>query len=452
MTKTIGLDLTKGNVTKQLFIFSTPFIIANLLQVCYNLVDMMIVGQFVGSTGISAVSNGGDLLMMFTNIGIGFATAGQISISQFIGSNRKDRIQSMIGTMFLIIISMAILLSIGFLPFTTSLLELINVPQESLSMANDYLVIGLFGLVFIFGYNTVSAILRGMGDSKRPLLFVAISATINVILDLILIGIFDMKTTGAAIATVTGQAISFIIAIIYLYKKREQFGFDFKREHFTLNHSNVKTLFTLGIPMSLQFAAINISVLFVTSFINTYGVIISAVTGVGNKIGQIAMIVTNGLSTAGSSMIGQSFGAQDFDRVKKIVYKVFLMGLLFSLIISVVVWLFPEFVFSLFDQTPEVLAMAPTYAIIIVLNFMGAAVRAPILSLINGIGFSSMNFIMGFIDGFIVRIGLALLLGITFNMGVMGFWLGSVLAGFTYGFIITPYFLSGRWKKRSVIQ
>ncbi len=452
MNKNIGLDLTKGNVTKLLLAFSTPFIIANLLQVCYNLVDMMIVGRYVGSTGISAVSNGGEILTLFTNVGIGLATAGQISISQFIGSNRHDRIQSMIGTMFVVIISLGLGISFIVIPFSTEILELINVPIEALPLARDYLVYGLYGLVFIFGYNTVSAILRGMGDSKRPLLFVAIAAGINVILDLLLVGYFGLETKGAAIATVSGQAISFIIAIIYLYKNKEQFGFDFKIKHFYFNKQNTSTLFILGIPMALQFAAITVSMLFVTSFVNGYGVVVSAVTGVGNKIGQIAMIVTNGLSTAASSMIGQSFGARNFDRVKEVIYKVLFIGLIFTISISVIVWIFPEAVFSIFDNSPEVLEMAPSYAIIIVLNFIGAAFRSPALSLINGIGFSSMNFIMGIIDGFIVRIGLAMLLGIVFNMGVMGFWLGSVLAGFTYAFIITPYFLSNKWQSRSLIK
>lgn len=187
------------------------------------------------------------------------------------------------------------------------------------------------------------------------------------------------------------------------------------------------------------------------SFINFYGVVASAVTGIGNKLIQIPFIVTFGLSTAGTTMIGQNFGAGKHARVKKCFRLSMVIGLIFCALCSLTITLFPEQVFSIFDSDPQVLAMSHQYIPIAILNFMGAGLRAPYISFINGIGFPSMNFIMGILDGIVMRIGIAILLGFTFGMGIMGFWLGNTLAGYAYFFLITPYYLSGKWKRRKLI-
>lgn len=444
-------DLTEGNVTRKMILFAIPFCLATILQTCYSMVDMIIVGKYIGTAGVSAISNGGDILNMFTHLGVGLSNAGQTAISQLIGKGDRSKTSRMIGTMCTVILGLAIVLSVVCCICTGLFIQWLNVPEESVAMAHGYLLTCFVGLLFIFGYNMVSAILRGMGDSRHPLIFVAIAAAVNLFLDVVFIGFFQMGTVGAALATVIGQGVSFLVSVVFLYRKRSALGLQFSVRDLIPEGSCLRTICKLGIPMALQSTAVSLSVLFVASFINSYGVVASAVTGIGNKLLQIPFIVTSGLSVAGTTMIGQNFGAGKHDRVKECFRISMVIGLLFCSVCSLIIFIFPEQVFSIFDSDPKVLAMSHQYVPIAILNFMGAGLRAPYIAFINGIGFPSMNFLMGILDGIVMRIGIAILLGITCGLGIMGFWLGNTLAGYAYFVLITPYYLSGRWKKRSLI-
>ncbi len=444
-------DLTTGSVTKNLLIFALPFMLSNLLQTLYNLVDMIVIGQFVGPAGLSAVSLGGEILHMTTFVGMGFATSGQIMISQYVGRGDTDAIKRTIGTMLTCILGSSFLVMAGFLAFAKPILNVLNTPAEAYSQALDYTVVCYIGTFFIFGYNTVSAILRGMGDSKRPLIFVAIAAVTNLVLDLLFIAVFDMEALGAALATVLGQALSFICSIIYLYRKRDSFGFDFKLASFKPDGEICRLLVKLGVPMTLQYCAINLSMLFVSSFTNSYGVVASAVTGVGSKLGSIASVVTSSLNAAGGAMAGQNFGAGKPERVSRMIGVIAVVGMSFAAVLSAVMIAAPEAVFGLFNQDAEVLEMAREYVPIAVLTFFGFAARSPFLALINGQGNARLALIMGLIDGVVARIGLALLFGIVFDMGIMGFWIGGAIAGFTPMLIGGIYYFGGFWKKHMLL-
>ncbi len=441
-------DLTQGSVRKQLMKFALPFVFANFLQTFYNIVDMIVVGQFCGSVGLSAVSIGGDLLNLFVFIGMGFCSAGQIIISQYVGKRDYEKVSRTIGTFSVFMMIVAVLFTLIGLCFKTQFLELMNTPEESFKQAYEYTLVCYAGLIFVFGYNLVASIMRGMGNSKTPLIFALIATVVNIIFDYIFVAILDSGAMGAAVATVMGQGVAFITAIVYLYKKREQFGFDFKRESFVPDKEILKTIFKLGIPMALQTGAINFSILFVNSFINGYGVITSAVTGVGNKLNSVATIVTQAVATAGSSMVGQNYAAGKLDRVKKIIGNVATYCIAFVAILSVIMVIFPEQVFAIFNDSPEIIAMAHSYVPIAVISFFGFGTRAPFISLINGQGFAVLGFIIGMLDSVAARILLAMLLGITFNMGVLGFWLGTVIAGYVYTIVGGIYYISGKWKTR----
>lgn len=444
-------DLTQGGVTKCLVTLAIPFSFATLLQTAYSIVDMIVVGQYVGTAGLSAVSNGGNILSLFTFLGIGLGNAGQTAISQLVGKGDRTAISRMVGTMFTSVLVLAVVVTAVCCCFTGTFLTWLGVPQEAFDLAYSYLLTCFGGMIFIFGYNLVSAIFRGIGDSRRPLLFVAIAAAVNVLLDVLFVGLLNMETFGAALGTVISQGLSFIIALIFLTRKREQFVFDFRLRSFRPDKACLRTLCKLGIPMALQHTAVSLSVLFVTSYINFFGVTASAVTGIGNKLQQVIFVVTSGLTTAGTSIVGQNFGAGKHIRVKKTVGTIFVIAFVFCGLMSVLIVLFPEWIFSIFDKSPDVLLMCRMYVPIAVLNFTGESLRAPYIAFINGIGYPGMNFFMGILDGIIMRVGLAMLLGLVLGMGIFGFWLGSTLAGFAYGLLITPYFLSGRWKDRKLV-
>ena len=229
MAKSMINDLTVGSVPGKLIRFSIPFILANFLQFLYNIVDMIIVGQFVGSAGLSAVSIGGEFMHFFTFIAVGFAQAGQVLIAQSIGrGTRGEGLSRIIGNLFTFILGLSLVVTAVSVLFPQQFAQLMNTPPESFSEAVSYCTVCGAGMFFVFGYNTVSHVMQGMGDSRHPLIFVAVSAGLNLILDLLFVGVFHLRATGAALATVIGQSFSFVVSMVFLYRRRESFGFDFR--------------------------------------------------------------------------------------------------------------------------------------------------------------------------------------------------------------------------------
>lgn len=443
-------DFTKGSITKNLIIFALPLFFANLLQVVYNMADMAVVGHVLGKTGISAVSVGGDVTHLLTFIAMGLSNAGQVLIARYIGAKEKHKIGKFVGTMGgFLVISAFVLTALGLI-FQTELLTLMNTPEEAFKGAISYSTVSMAGLVFIYGYNTVSAILRGMGDSKHPFIFIAIAAVLNVVLDLIFVITFDMGEMGAALATIISQAVSFISCVIFLAKRRKEFELTMKLKDFIVwDKEMLSALLKLGIPMAIKTASIQISKLFVNSYINSYGVAVSAFSGIANKIASVANLISMAMNTAGSTVVGQNLAAGEFKRVKKVLKSLAEITLTVSTFFSVLIILFPEEIFSLFISTNEtdVLSIAKNYIPIAILLFYGAAARAIMNALLNGSGNYKINFATAIFDGIIMRIGLALLFGLALNMKYYGFWLGDALAGFTPFFIGVVFYVTGSWKK-----
>ncbi len=444
-------DLTEGNLTRQLIVFSIPFMLSNLLQALYSIVDMIVVGQFVGSVGLSSVSVGGQIVSFFTWLGIGFSTAGQVMVGQYVGMKDAKGIERTVGTLFTLLLSGALLLGIGGIALTRPILRLMNTPSDAFDGALSYMRICCAGMIFIFGYNTVSAVLRGMGESTRPFLFVAIAAVVNLVLDLVFVAGFHWGAGGAALATVIGQAVSFVISIIYLYCRRVQFGFDFKPASFRPHPKTAANLTRLGAPMALQSAAISLSCMFTNSYVNAYGVAASAITGVGSKLMDLTGVVTRAISNAGATVVAQNMSARKFDRVKKFTRIALVMCVVTSGIFALICGFFPEEVISIFDSDPATLALAPSYMVTMIVGFGANALMSPYYSLINGIGYAGLSFVIGILDGVVGRIGLSLLLGLACGMGLQGFWLGSALAGYVTAFCSAAYYFSGRWKTRQLL-
>ncbi len=447
--KSMIRDLTQGSVSRQLLVFSLPFVLANLLQTLYSLVDMVVVGQYVGSAGLSAVSIGGDLLTMLTMLCMGFSTAGQIMISQYVGSGERESISRTIGTMFTLILSSAVVIALACGCFSQTLLSLLNTPEEAWDQAQAYSFTCYVGLIFVFGYNMVSAVLRGMGDGNRPLVFVAIAACMNLILDLVFVAGLSMGAFGAALATVLSQATSFIVSIVYLYIRRESFGFDFRPASFMVRKEQAIPLIKLGLPMALQYGAIMISVVFVNALINQYGVVVSAVNGVGSKLRSLSTLVVQSVGTAASTMCGQNLGARKHDRVVSVVRINLTVNVIYIGLLSVILLVFPEQIFRLFTSDEAVLGWASSYMPVLVVTFVGSALMSPYNAVINGLGYASLSMVIGLLDSVVARIALSLSLGAAY--GIMGYWYGNALAGFVTVILAAAYYYSGRWRTRKLL-
>ena len=448
-TNTLIHDFTTGPVLSTLIAFTLPLFLSNLLQAIYSMVDMMVVGRVVGQAGLSGISVGGDVLSLLTFLSMGFANASQVILAQYIGAGLRERVSRFIGTMSSFLLLCAVSMSALCLLLRTPILKLLNTPAESWDQAMAYATTCIFGLVFIYGYNIVSAILRGMGDSKRPFLFIAIAAVLNLLLDLLFVVGLGLEAFGAALATVIAQSVSFLTAVIYLYRKRTQVGFDFSPGSFRIHRGELAILIKLGVPMAIRSGAILFSKLFVNAWVNSYGVTVSAVSGVGNKLDTVSGLMGTAISTAGSSIVGQNIGAGKYDRARRILGCAFLLsGVCFS-VMAAVVGFFPRTVFAFFTDEADVLAVCMEYVPVALAAIAACSVRAPMNAFTTGCGNYLFNFAVAVMDGIVARVGLSLLFGRVLGLGYFGFWMGNAVSGCVPFLLGAAYYLSGRWKKPS---
>ncbi len=449
--KTLINDFTTGPVMPSLFRFAIPLFLSNLLQSVYSMVDMAVVGQVVGENGLSGLSIGGDVLSLLTLVCMGLSGASEIIIAQYLGAGLKERLSRFIGTMVSFMFLASIAVSILCLLLRAPILTLMNTPSEAWDQAMNYSTTCMFGLLFIYGYNTVSAILRGMGDSKRPFLFIAIAAVLNLLLDLLFVVGFGLEGFGAALATVISQGVSFFCSLAYLYKKRHLLGFTLSREHLRISRDELSPLLKLGIPMAIRYGAILFSRIIVNAWINDYGVTVSAVSGIALKVDMVGINMGHAVATASSAMVGQNIGAEKYDRVKRILKCSFLLNCIcFSVVILIVV-LFPRTVFGIFTHDAAVLLVCMEYIPVSVVNLACSALRDSMNGFASGCGNYTYNFTVAILDGVVGRLGFSFLLGTVMGLGYFGFWLGGALAGAMPFVIGIVYYFSGTWKRKSAI-
>ena len=428
-----------------------PFMASNALQVLYSTVDMVVVGHFVGTPGLSAVSQSSLILNFATMVCLGFSNAGQILVSQALGAGKKREINGIIGTLFFLISVMGLAFTAIVLTCKAPIMAAMNIPDESYAMAVDYLVICGAGLIFTAGYNMVSAVLRGMGDSTRPFMFICIASVINLVLDLVFIGVFKMGVAGAAWATIIGQAVSFIFSLFYLYRNKNAFGFDFKKESFVPDRKYSGMIFSLGTPMAIQSGCINFSMLFVNSMVNDISVVASATFGVGVRIDDIVNKISQGIQYASMPMISQNIAAGENRRAKQVVRYSWLYAGVFTVVCMMLYIFLGKELFTLFSDDPLVHDMSATFISAILWMFPAFAIMRGTHAFIQGIGNAKLGLVLSLLDGVILRIGLSWLFGIAFEFGFYGFVLGYGLAPYGCAIPGLIYFLMGRWEKRKTL-
>ncbi|MBQ8267082.1 MAG: MATE family efflux transporter [Clostridia bacterium] len=449
--KSISKNFTTGPIARQMFFFMLPFMLSNAMQVLYSTVDMVIVGHFVGTAGISAVGQSSQIVNFATMVCLGFSNAGQVLLAQALGAGKKKEMNNIMGTLFSLIFIITAILSVVILVFRKVILNIMNIPTESYDMAMQYMVICAAGLIFTAGYNMISAVLRGMGDSKRPFLFIAIASVTNLILDLLFTGLLGWGVAGAAYATIIGQAVSFIFSIYYLVKRKDEFGFDFQKQSFKITPQYAKMIASIGTPMAIQSGCINISMLFVNSMINSVGVVASATFSAGVKIDDIINKISQGIHHAAMPMISQNIGADKPERAKRVVYAAWVFSGVWTVVFIALYIFFGKQMFMLFSTDPAVHEMSATFIKAILWMFPALAMMRGTGALIQGIGNAKLSMVLALLDGVILRIGLSWLFGIYFDWGFYGFVLGYGLA--PYGFAIPGviYFLSGIWRRHKVL-
>lgn len=447
---TLEKNLTEGSVAMQLIKFALPFMLSNLIQTLYNVADMLIVGNYTGTEGISGVNIGGQVTFIITNIVIGLSVGGTVVVAQYLGSGDRRGMSESIKTLITFLLVAAIVLTVTMILLADTILRLMQTPPEAYKQAKDYLDITLAGTIFIFGYNAFSAILRGMGDSKRPLIFVSIACIVNVFLDLLLVGVFDMAAAGAAYATVASQALSMIACIVYL--KRTGFEFDFKPSSFKFYKDRFFVLLKVGIPISIQNVITNFSFLVLTTIANGMGVSASAAVGIVGKYNGFAILPAIAVGSSVSAMVAQNMGAGMIDRAKKTFHTGFVLAFSVSLVVFIITQLIPERILSLFGDDPEMIAAGVQYVRTFSLDYLIVPATFCLNGIITGSGHTIISSVGGIMASIGFRIPMAILLGLVLDKGLLGLGLAAPAASIGAGAILLIYYLSGKWKNSTVVR
>lgn len=440
-------DLTTGHEGKTIFLFSLPMLIGSLFQQLYNTADSIIVGRFLGKEAMAAVSGAFPIMMLLMSLLMGIGLGFSILISQYYGAKDMDKVKLTIDTTFIFVfISSVIITTIGIL-FCNPILKLMNTPENVFEQCRLYLIVIFAGTLFSVGYNSISAILRGLGDSITPLYFLVIATILNIILDIVFIINFNMGVEGVALATIIAQGISFLCSVVYLNKKHNILKVKFTGLRF--DKSIFKEGLRLGIPSGLQQMLFSFGNIALQSLVNNFGTSAMAAFGAGSKVESFISLPIMNLGAAVSTFVAQNIGANKMDRVKNGLKSSLKIALVISISVTLLLILFSKNLIGLFNNDADVISIGSTYLLIIGPFFIFISSSYILTSAIKGAGDSMFALISSIISLWLVRIPGAYLFASIFD--VNGIWMG-IPSGWVIGAIITfVYYRSGHWKSKGLM-
>lgn len=366
-------QLTEGNVLKNLVRFSLPFLLSYFLQTLYGLADLFIAGQFHGAEVITAVSVGSQIMHMITVIIVGLAMGSAVLIGHAVGENNKNRIRTIIFTSIALFALVSVVFTVLLLALCPQIVGIVSTPAESVEQTQLYLFICFAGIPFITAYNVIASVFRGLGDSKSPMIYIAIACFFNIVLDFIFMGNLQMGAEGAALATVIAQAASVIISLVAAILKIEKSPSE--KEKLKFSSKEAKEIFKIGIPVACQDGFIQISFLLITVIANKRGVNVAAAVGIVEKIISFLFLVPSSLLSSISAIASQNIGAKKIDRAEKTLSYGIKIGFCAGLVFAVLSQFFAENVISMFTSNAEVVRFGCQYIKTYVFDCVFAAIH-----------------------------------------------------------------------------
>lgn len=429
-------DFTQGNILKKLVAFMMPVLGALILQAAYGAVDLLVVGRFGSTSGLSAVSTGSQVLNLVTFVVIQFAMGITVLIARYLGEKRPERIGAVIGGGTVVFTMMSVVLFIAMVGFARPISVLMQAPAEAVDLTASYVRICGAGIFFIVAYNLLSAIFRGLGDSKSPLLFVLVACIVNIIGDLILVAGLHMDAAGAAIATVTAQALSVVFAVMLLLKK--DLPFAITKKDFRLNPQCRKFL-KIGLPLALQEFLTQISFLALCAFVNRLGLEASSGYGVACKIVNFAMLVPSSLMQSMASFVSQNIGAGKKKRAKQSMFTGIGVGLAVGCVVFVLVLFKGDVLCSAFSTDAAVIQNGFAYLKGFAPETLVTAILFSMVGYFNGNNKTVWVMTQGLIQTLLVRLPLAYFMSIQPNASLTKIGLAAPVAT-TVGIVLNVGF------------
>ena len=429
-------DFTQGNILKKLVAFMMPVLGALILQAAYGAVDLLVVGRFGSTSGLSAVSTGSQVLNLVTFVVIQFAMGITVLIARYLGEKRPERIGAVIGGGTVVFTMMSVVLFIAMVGFARPISVLMQAPAEAVDLTASYVRICGAGIFFIVAYNLLSAIFRGLGDSKSPLLFVLVACIVNIVGDLVLVAGLHMDAAGAAIATVTAQALSVVFAVMLLLKK--DLPFAITKKEFRLNPQCRKFL-KIGLPLALQEFLTQISFLALCAFVNRLGLEASSGYGVACKIVNFAMLVPSSLMQSMASFVSQNIGAGKKKRAKQSMFTGIGVGLAVGCVVFVLVLFKGDVLCSAFSTDVAVIQNGFAYLKGFAPETLVTAILFSMVGYFNGNNKTVWVMTQGLIQTLLVRLPLAYFMSIQPNASLTKIGLAAPVAT-TVGIVLNVGF------------
>lgn len=433
--------LTKGNETKALLLFSIPMILGNMLQQLYNVVDTLIVGRTLGPNALAAVGASYALMVLLTSIILGLCMGSGVVFAQLFGAGRIEELKISIVNAFVLICVLTLIIDLVAFLLLDQLVVWLNVPVEAMSYMIDYLRIIFLGMGFVFIYNFFAAVLRSIGNTMVPLLFLGISAIINVVLDIVLIVNFGMGIEGAAVATVVAQGVSAVLIAIYFFKKAESICP--RRNHMRYDKKLLGLVINNSILTSIQQSIMNFGILMIQGLVNSFGVTVTAAFAIVVKIDAFAYMPAQDFGNAFATFVAQNAGAKEHKRIYKGTLAAAKLSIAFCAIVSLLVCYFAKPLMLLFVEPKEmeIIRLGMQYLHIEGACYIGIGILFLLYGFYRGLGKSQMSIILT-VFSLGTRVILAYLLAPIPEIGLLGIWwaipIGWVIAdiiGILYGVV-----------------
>ena len=402
MHQTKEHSLIQGNILKSLISFAFPVLLALFLQAMYGAADLIIVGQFADTYEQSGVASGSQLFNMITMVITGLTMGVTVFVGDCIGGGKPDKAGQGIGTGIAIFAVLAVAITVLVVPFSDALAGFMHAPAEAFAQTSSYVKICGIGTVFITAYNVIGAVFRGIGDSKTPLITVAVACVINILVDLLLVAGFGMGAAGAAVATVSAQAISVAFSLYFISKKKLPFAFS--KKYIRFDPACSKRILLVGVPIALQELLVNFSFLFIQVVVNSMGVMESASVGVAEKVCVFLMLVGSAYMQSISAFVAQNNGAGAYERSRKALFYGMKTALLAGAMMGTVAFFGGDWLASIFSSEKEVVAYAHDYLKAYAIDCLLTAVLFCFVGYFNGCGKTVFVMMQGIVGAFCVRI------------------------------------------------
>jgi len=447
-------DFTEGSIPRHLVSFAVPMLLGNLLQALYNTVDAIWVGRFLGHQALAAVSVGFPIIFALVALVIGITMATTVLVSQYFGARRPDQVVRTVNNSLLLLTVTGVAVSVLGIAFRRPLLRVINCPPEIIDTAASYLGIFMAGIVFMFLFNAAGAILRGLGDSRTPLRFLAYATGLNIVLDPVFIfGLGPLPAlgaAGAALATVLAMAVSAVISLRYLYVTSGIVTY--QPGSFGLDWELTKLTFRIGLPAGIQMVLVSLSAVVVSSFVNRFGSVVVAGFGAGTRLDQFAFMPSMSIGVAVSSLVGQNLGAGRVQRVGETVRWAVLISGGITFLVALVAFFKPDILLVLFTGDPSVLAEGGLYLRYMALAYVPLALMFVMSGVLRGAGDTVPAMVFTFISLWVIRVPLAHYLSSLSGLGVTGIWTAIATSPYVGLLLYYAYYRSGRWQTKVVTR